>query len=430
MSVFRVSYDWFDFGNDADHRWLQVTFAQVTITVGEAKVTRLLDRRARTTREFAVIPLYPFSEWIVANWWSLFEEAEVPSRGTSSNEYRSRHAIREGREGYAVPDLEFFPEGDWTRITWKPSAALFQSVEFLESGHGRVRTDEVRQVMTELIDGVTSRLEAHGIFDTWLQKEWQALQQVTPDEREFCLAAGQLGLDPYQLGNVTADEIVQAADRLPKYLRAEVLKATPVAKLALAADWVQSGLHAIESSIAVDGSWKALREKIPQASGDGLPWEVGYQMAQKLRGVLALGDTLQINIDELVGSPIPVIEAVKPPSASFDGLLGVGNASICCFTAKLRPDSKRFICTRGLLSFLFDKSIEPEFYSSAQTNRQQRSRAFAAEFLAPARLIAQRLSSDDISNEEVEELASEFQVSAFVIDHQIRNHRLGKIVGR
>jgi Zn-dependent peptidase ImmA (M78 family) len=78
---------------------------------------------------------------------------------------------------------------------------------------------------------------------------------------------------------------------------------------------------------------------------------------------------------------------------------------------------------------LFDKSANTDFYSSAQSNIQQRNRAFAAEFLAPAFLIQKRMSGDEVSNEEVEDLAAQFRVSALVIDHQIRNHRLGKITG-
>jgi hypothetical protein len=429
MSSFQITYDWVEFGSDADHPWLQVTFAQLTITIGESKVTRLVDKRGRTTRDFVIIPLYPLAEWIVANWWSVFDEAEVPSRGINRDEYRSRHGIRQGREGYALPDLEFFPEGDSTRITWKPSPALFQAVEFLEYGFDRVSTVELRQALTDLADAIICRLEAHGITDTWLQEEWKAIQQLAPEEREFCVAAGWLGLDPNQLSDTSATEIAESAAKLPEYLREEVLKAAPPTKLVPAVNWVQSGLQAIKSNHAIDGSWNALRDRVPNANVNGVPWQSGYQIARTLREILKLSDTLPININELVQSPFPIIEAAKPPTASFDGLIGVGDSAICCFTAKHRPDSKQFICARGLLGFLFDKATRPEFYSSAQTSHQQRSRAFAAEFLAPASLIAPRLSGDDISNEEVEELASEFQVSAFVIDHQIRNHRLAKIIG-
>ena len=105
MNSIEIAFDWVEFVGEADEVSLQATFAQISITIGEAKVTRLLDKRARTTRDFAIVPLYSLAEWIVANWWCLFEEVDVPSRGVSSWDYRGRHALREGREGYAFPDL-------------------------------------------------------------------------------------------------------------------------------------------------------------------------------------------------------------------------------------------------------------------------------------------------------------------------------------
>jgi Zn-dependent peptidase ImmA (M78 family) len=58
------------------------------------------------------------------------------------------------------------------------------------------------------------------------------------------------------------------------------------------------------------------------------------------------------------------------------------------------------------------------------TEHQQRNRAFAAEFLAPAESIRDRIGGDRVAEEDVEELAQEFQVSELVIRHQIQNDKL------
>ena len=55
------------------------------------------------------------------------------------------------------------------------------------------------------------------------------------------------------------------------------------------------------------------------------------------------------------------------------------------------------------------------------------NRAFAAEFLAPQAMLGSRLSSDVVDEEEIEDLASEFGVSGFVIRHQIENHELARV---
>ena len=66
--------------------------------------------------------------------------------------------------------------------------------------------------------------------------------------------------------------------------------------------------------------------------------------------------------------------------------------------------------------------------SSLATDRQAQSRAFAAEFLAPANALRPRLPSDSIDAEDVDDLGREFGVSSEVIRHQVRNHDLAEVV--
>jgi Zn-dependent peptidase ImmA (M78 family) len=61
--------------------------------------------------------------------------------------------------------------------------------------------------------------------------------------------------------------------------------------------------------------------------------------------------------------------------------------------------------------------------TSAYTDKQKIERAFAAELLAPAAGVAERISAypstDDL--DEIEETADHFRVSPMIIEHQIRN---------
>lgn len=58
---------------------------------------------------------------------------------------------------------------------------------------------------------------------------------------------------------------------------------------------------------------------------------------------------------------------------------------------------------------------------------QRASRAFAAELLAPAEELAAR-ATGRVTYDQVAELASEFQVSQMVIEHQLTNHRIASVV--
>ena len=64
--------------------------------------------------------------------------------------------------------------------------------------------------------------------------------------------------------------------------------------------------------------------------------------------------------------------------------------------------------------------------ASMETARQARSRTFAAELLAPAASLRPRLAERGATEDVVCALGQEFDVSPWVIHHQIRNHDLAE----
>ena len=66
--------------------------------------------------------------------------------------------------------------------------------------------------------------------------------------------------------------------------------------------------------------------------------------------------------------------------------------------------------------------------TKASTERQQRNRAFAAEFLAPSAGLRDRISDQFVDRDQVADLAEEFGVSPYVVEHQIENHRIAELV--
>ena len=50
---------------------LAATWAALCIRIGDSVITRVLDARAKTVREFVYVPLYPLAEWLATNWWFL-----------------------------------------------------------------------------------------------------------------------------------------------------------------------------------------------------------------------------------------------------------------------------------------------------------------------------------------------------------------------
>jgi hypothetical protein len=420
----RIDYDWQGFkGRDAPE--INATFASLRISFGDRVVTRVFDRTAKTIREQIAVPLYPLAEWLVAHWWLLLVESEVPGRGIAPDSFRQRHVLRSASEGFPLPELRILPQGPIARMEWRPYKSPYATVEFLDRGATVVHVDQARQEFSKLIEAVVRRLENEGVADTWLQTEWAAVHETLPEEREFCSAVAALGLDPYQIDQDTGDELIVLWNSLPEQLRHDVFLAAPPDRVRQTVEWAHHGIQVIADAAGRSQSWEELRHLVRYVPSRFEPWKKGYDLAREVRRLVGAPDTVPLALEQLAPEAIPLLPAEPAPGRSVDGIFGVANSRcLCCYTAKRREVSKRFVVARGLADFFAGRLDKPVFLSAAETQRQQLGRAFAAELLAPARLIRERLSGELITPDEIDDLALDFQVSPYVIEHQIENHRL------
>ena len=85
---------------------------------------------------------------------------------------------------------------------------------------------------------------------------------------------------------------------------------------------------------------------------------------------------------------------------------------------------------RALGDYLGRSESGPALLSALATDRQARSRAFAAEFLAPSESLRRALAGrNPVEPEQVDELALEYGVSTEVIRRQMENHGLATVAG-
>ncbi len=111
---------------------------------------------------------------------------------------------------------------------------------------------------------------------------------------------------------------------------------------------------------------------------------------------------------------------------SLDAAVAV-NSSLSpgfAFPQRRREEAVRFAFCRALFEYLTIPEGTPLLVTRARSDRQKRNRAFAAEFLAPADLLREALSGQTVGEEELDDLAVDFGVSASVIRHQVENHEL------
>ena len=116
---------------------------------------------------------------------------------------------------------------------------------------------------------------------------------------------------------------------------------------------------------------------------------------------------------------------MQPPTAGIQGLVAAGSPG--CVVANGRETTQRFLLARALGDYLGRTTDTPAILSGLATDRQAQSKAFAAEFLAPAEALRQRLGGEQVSPDGVEDLAYDFDVSGYVVRHQIENHNLAQI---
>jgi len=425
MPEFHIDLEWEE-SPHARAPELSATWARLAICVNEIWVTKVEDHRSRSVRNGIYVPLYPIAEWLVTNWWFLWHEWRVDRPD-------ARHNLLAAREGFALPDLSFLPTETRMQLIWRPkSATEYGRVTFLTEGLPILPKDVVQREVRSLIEAVIQRLDDRGITTTFLTQEWQAIltAEKDPAQKRFCEQAARLGYDPFSPESSVASYIEDLDNLLPETVIDDFCDAVTLNQIPAGVTAVREFLRSLDEGQGA-GRWIDLHKELTISNGLP-PWQYGYRQAQRLRSRLGISGPLNMDLvsslREYFGSfqvdsfdAPDGIEAIAASSSMQAPRLGLPNRL-------LRSESRRFVLCRALSDSL--ALGEPALVTRTQTEHQQRNRAFAAEFLAPADSIRERLGTDRLSEDDLDDLAQEFEVSGFVIRHQIENHKLATIVSQ
>jgi hypothetical protein len=408
---------------------LRATWARLSLRCGEQVITRMVDMASKSIREGVYLPLYPLAEWLVENWWTLWSETLHPERAG----YAHRHSWVFAREGYALPALRIEPIGDLTRLMWEPETLPAQQVEFISRGEVWLSTLALQRDLKQLIQAVITRLEQQGIVDTSLQQEWAELQQLAPDEVDFCRAAGALGWYPQALTEEQAALILEAGTFLPPALLNEFFGVARPAVLAADIALIANSLKDLPQAPWDGKNLHTLRSKLPLRR-DLPPWQWGYRCAEAVQeslglvsgewGISRLAKGLGLEQDALTENHVAFAE-----SSPFVGLVAEhqGQPSLL-----LRPGTatmRHFDLCRTVGAYLSLSPDSAALITHGGTYQQKYNRAFAAELLAPAAALKARLGSmKTVTSEQAQAWADEAGVSLWVIQHQLQNHQLAGVV--
>ena len=434
----RISFDadWLD-PSRVKGPELAATLASLRIRVGEICVTEVLDKRAKSVRHNVDVPLYPFAEWLAANWWFLGHEKKNKYRECDPG-FRSRHALITNREGYAYPDLEIVSSGSVTHLVWRKRDDAWSNVTYLADGEAWIEGEGFREDCASFIDQVTRRLGSLGIEGTYLQEEWAAVQSASCEEARFCRTAAGLGWDPYALEDSKRNWLLALSCQSDELLA----EATAV----LDADSPEHGWTAITNAIRMIKSAggcafdriRSLRKSVcrPEDIKETTPWRVGYNWARQLRNDLGCEEDPLPGMAELadvIGEKRTTLDDVAAPNSfvndipMLDGVVTQTDDELTALALRrLGEPGRRFHLCRAVAEVLAARGADI-LVTQATSARQQRNRAFAAEFLVPASALRSRIKRPIVDGDDVDELAMEFGVSSYVVEHQLQNHQIARV---
>lgn len=426
-------------------RVLARTWCRLTIEADGQVVTRAIDNRARSIRDGVYGPAFPLCCWIVENWWFLQHEAYRFRRPCGSRElarnnhdhaWVRRHSLLAAREGGALPDLTLFRDGDAVVARWLPDDgdATHPFLRFAGRGQTRMAVEATANGLASFINCVLERvddLDAPEIDAC--RRDWAAISGATPDERELCGWSARLGMDAYDPDELTDEheELMRASvSPLEAELREDLLDASTTDGLPADVAWL-----AAAHDTAIRAGAAASKPKRPSISAvrRSAAHETGYEYARRLRqnlpapnggGVTDVREAMQ----EFGWARPPLLTTSSKPASFIDALVerSAGGAAVVVAPADCGFRQEPFRLARALFLHQFAAAPGRRLVTAAHTWDQQASRAFAAEFLAPAAALARHVGAR-ISWRDIDELADEYQVSPLVIEHQIENHRLGSL---
>lgn len=436
------------------HRWLpledgriegeelEATFGRLRIDIAGRTITRTHRRDKGTVTLSLKIPLYPLAEWLVRNWFYLFHE-EGSSNKKRDPDFFLRHDLSTGREGYAFPSLYIAPFGsDVLYLEWNGGGTNYNELEFLAEGHAYIPVKAFQEEAEDLVASIVERLREKGLFEVPLIEEWEILQRLSPEEREFCELAATAGIDPFDPGE-HEEWFFKAKKELPEAILHPLFNCMDPNKVGEELRTSLRTIDQLKEKTGISGLKEIRNELHGQKNFVGQNpirgWDRGYDLAGITRDIMGLnGQPIggKEGLKELIGLDEKEEDNGFIYEEGFPrDLIGIGGVSQAeeasfAFPEKVRRNEERwnFVFCRALFEYLKNNLSDPYLVADLYDSDQQANRAFAAEFLAPASGIQKELQGKEVITEaDISEIAALFHVSTYVIEHQVQNHGIAKI---
>lgn len=430
---FRINYSWEDPGGVTASE-LAATWARIGMTCGNKVITSVHCSRVQAFRGDIYVPLYAIAEWFVRNWWFIMNECTSADKMVSAD-FRLRHTLAASNEGICLPEVSFVRIGDEIMIRWQAVEYPSAGINFQTSGSCLIDKDVFISRIAQLIDDVIDRLHKKGVSATFLEEEWQAIlaiEESGDEEKSFCEVSARLGLDPFCIDGKLSDRIITCYNDLEPDIRDEFFFSSSSQSFEPNVRWLDHAREKIETQTCIIFDIDDERLQTRHYRLDKQPWLTGYGWARTFRKALGISGE-PIDFNDFVTFSNDALPGLPLSEASLEALVchrNKGNFSMILNrnSFDLENENTRFLFARILSETLSLKNRKSGILSKVDSIHQKISRAFAAELLAPSDVIAKMIPDNRVNDETIEKIKEHFNVSDYVIRHQIINHNLATII--
>ena len=429
-SDLRFHVSWPDTPTGGGISLLDASVGRLSISIQDSLITSYKSDRGDVGDELT-IPLYNVAEWLAVNWWALlFEPRKCDLDPDEDIGFRSRHWLGYARDGFALPDLWFYPLGDEIEVSAHESYLRFARLEFLTAAAASMPTDVVRDALAGFMDDVLRKMSAKGVSATAAHKAWERVRSTEPDAEQYCRLIGTLGLSPYEEHD-DIDRIIGTLleARTPASIVGDLFQVSDNSNLTLLATAAQQLWIKLPKVREVNVE-PLVDIELPEPRG-AAPWQWGKEAARKVRtnfgiasqdpkGGHAFFD--RIGVDP---SPSDITDLAFDPTAErLSGGVKRNDATMQIALNEPEPPRRRFAAARAAFLGWSSGTSCSHLITTARTREQQASRAFAAELLAPFDYIRRRAGGSAVSMYRVEDIARELGVTPAVVKWQAQNNKL------
>jgi hypothetical protein len=383
----------------------EATFTRLRIRIESTVVTRNFSKRGGGESEGINVPLVPLASYISKYWWRLLYE---PLRSVGDNAFQACHRLDTPMHGYVFPALAMCSADDEAILAdWTIIDNEYAPIKFLTSQPAepvQLTRESVEAALSDLVEAVIDRVGPASTIASQLRQDWERVRasMSSADELAYCKAAGRLGLDPY---DPSAPDLEDSAADVPPSLFNDITDAVDVAQLKEATSWTKKASVRLSKCPKVDidafGNLPLDNIKLPA-------WNVGASAARQLRRTLGL-QHLQPKtvVNQLLGRAVRTGSAIAThsPESSLTALTRRVNGSAYIGAVAQSARQQRFrACVAAYLAWSADAE-EERAGTTAFTRRQQASRAFAAELVAPQEFLKERAGEYGFTSDNIEDMA-------------------------